>query len=220
MSSGEVTLFHRDDKMINARRNMVAKLEERGISGSVLNAMMNVPRHLFVSEALCYRAYDDTALPIGFGQTISTPSIVASMVQSLRLTGDESVLDIGSGSGYQSAVLAELAGTVTAMERIPELARRSKEVLRYLGYNIDVINSEDFNDVEGTFDRIIVAAGVKIFPEELLYKLKDGGILVIPIDCDDSHHEIRRIVKKKGNEFFEEIIGRARFVPYIVGGSL
>ena len=148
---------------------------------------------------------------IVFGQTISTPSIVASMVQSLRLTGVESVLDIGSGSGYQSAVLAELAGTVTAMERIPELARRSKEVLRYLGYNIDVINSEDFNDVEGTFDRIIVAAGVKIFPEELLYKLKDGGILVIPIDCDDSHHEIRRIVKKKGNEFFEEIISNCSF---------
>ncbi len=211
-------MYLNDDRMINARRNMVVKLEQRGISsGSVLNAMMRVPRHFFVSEALCYRAYDDTSLPIGFGQTISTPSVVASMVQSLRLTGDESVLDIGSGSGYQSAVLAELAGSVTAMERIPDLAERSRTVLQKLGYMVRVINSDNFNDIEGSFDRIIVAAGVKLFPSELLAKLNEGGILVIPVDESGKNHQIKRIVKKKEDDFFEEIIGRATFVPYIMG---
>jgi len=215
--SGEDILYRSDDKMINARRNMVIKLEQRGISsGSVLEAMFRVPRHLFVSDALCYRAYDDTSLPIGFGQTISTPSVVASMVQSLRLTGDETVLDIGSGSGYQSAVLAELSGSVTAMERIPELAERSKDVLQRLGYNVKVTNAENFNDIEGAFDRIIVAAGVKIFPSDLLEKLNDGGILVIPVDENGRNHQIKRIVKKREGEFFEEIIGRATFVPYIM----
>ncbi|HOP61924.1 MAG TPA: protein-L-isoaspartate(D-aspartate) O-methyltransferase [Spirochaetota bacterium] len=211
-------MYLNDDRMVNARRNMVIKLEQRGISsGSVLEAMYRVPRHMFVSDALCYRAYDDTSLPIGFGQTISTPSVVASMVQSLRLTGDESVLDIGSGSGYQSAVLAELSGAVTAMERIPELAERSNIVLRKLGYNIKVKNSDNFNEIEGSFDRIIVAAGVKIFPDELLGKLNEGGILVIPIDESGKNHQIKRIVKKKSEEYFEEIIGRATFVPYIMG---
>lgn len=211
-------MYLSDDRMINARRNMVIKLEQRGISsGSVLNAMMRVPRHHFVSDALCYRAYDDTSLPIGFGQTISTPSVVASMVQSLRLTGDESVLDIGSGSGYQSAVLSELAGSVTAMERIPELAERSRGVLQNLGYSIRVINADNFNEIEGSFDRIIVAAGVKLFPSELLSKLNEGGILVIPVDESGKNHQIKRIVKKKDDDFFEEIIGRATFVPYIMG---
>ena len=210
-------MYHSDDKMINARRNMVIKLEQRGISsGSVLDAMFRVPRHLFVSDALCYRAYDDTSLPIGFGQTISTPSVVASMVQSLRLTGDESVLDIGSGSGYQSAVLSELAGSITAMERIPELAERSKEVLNKLGYDVKVVNAENFNEIEGLFDRIIVAAGVKIFPSELLAKLNEGGILVIPVDENGKNHKIKRVVKKRDGDFFEEIIGRATFVPYIM----
>ena len=210
-------MYLSDDRMINARRNMVLKLEQRGISsGSVLEAMFRVPRHLFVSDALCYRAYDDTSLPIGFGQTISTPSVVASMVQSLRLTGDETVLDIGSGSGYQSAVLAELAGSVAAMERIPELAERSRGVLKRLGYAVKVTNSGDFNEIDGSFDRIIVAAGVKIFPSELLAKLNENGILVIPVDENGMSHQIKRIVKKRENGFFEEIIGRATFVPYIM----
>ncbi len=214
-------MYLNNDRIINTRRNMVIKLEQRGISsGSVLEAMMRVPRHFFVSDALCYRAYDDTSLPIGFGQTISTPSVVASMVQSLRLTGDESVLDIGSGSGYQSAVLAELSGSVTAMERIPELAERSRGVLQQLGYRIRVINSDDFNEVEGSFDRIIVAAGVKIFPSELLAKLNEGGILVIPVDESGKNHQIKRIVKKKNDDLFEEIIGRATFVPYIMDERL
>jgi protein-L-isoaspartate(D-aspartate) O-methyltransferase len=206
--------------MINARVNMVRKLEQKGISsGSVLQAMLKVPRHVFVSEALCYRAYDDTSLPIGFGQTISTPSVVASMVQSLRLTGDERVLEIGSGSGYQAAVLGELSSQVTGMERISELAERSRGVIFGLKYsNIKIVNSDDFHSVEGNFDRIIVAAGVKIFPVELLEKLEPGGILVIPVDDSNNNHIIKRFVKKKNSDYFEEEIGRANFVPYLVGG--
>jgi len=214
-------LYHNSDRMFNARRNMVIKLEQKGISsGSVLDAMMRVPRDRFVSEALCYRAYDDTSLPIGFGQTISTPSVVASMVQSLRLTGDEKVLEIGSGSGYQAAVLAELAGDITAMERIPELAERSKLVLSALGYNVRVINGDNFNDIESFFDRIIVSAGVRIFPADLLAKLNDGGILVIPVDESGKSHHIKRFVKKSNTDFFEETIGRATFVPYIMNEKI
>jgi len=203
--------------MYNARRNMVMNLELKGISsGSVLDAMMKVPRDRFISEALCYRAYDDTSLPIGFGQTISTPSVVASMVQSLRLTGDEKVLEIGSGSGYQAAILAELAGDVMAMERIPELAERSKNTLSDLGYKVKVVNSDNFHDIDSLFERIIVSAGVRIFPSELLAKLETGGILVIPVDEKGESHRIKRFVKKGEDDFFEEIIGRATFVPYIM----
>lgn len=214
-------MYRNNDRGFNARRNMVIKLEQKGISsGSVLDAMMRVPRDMFVSDALCFRAYDDTSLPIGFGQTISTPSIVASMVQSLRLTGDENVLEIGSGSGYQAAVLAELAGYVTAMERIPELAERSKAVLSALGYNVKVVNSDNFNDIGSVFDRIIVSAGVRIFPADLLAKLNIGGILVIPVDESGKNHRIKRFVKKGETDFFEEIIGRATFVPYIMNEKI
>jgi len=205
--------------MFRPRLAMVRGLQQKGISaGSVLDAMLNVPRHLFVSDALRYRAYDDTSLPIGFGQTISTPSVVASMVQALKLTGDERVLEIGSGSGYQAAVLAELACEVTAMERIPELADRSRSVLSGLGYSVRVVTGDDFNSVESLFDRIIVAAGAPVMPYDLLEKLEPGGILVIPVSEKGMGHSIKRFVRKKDGAFFEEVIGMANFVPYVTGG--
>jgi len=142
------------------------------------------------------------------------------MVQSLRLTGDEKVLEIGSGSGYQAAVLAELAGEVMAMERIPELAERSKMVLSSLGYKVKVINGDNFNDIDSAFDRIIVSAGVRIFPADLLAKLNEGGILVIPVDESGKNHQIKRFVKKGETGYFEEIIGRATFVPYIMNENI
>ncbi|NLV68892.1 MAG: protein-L-isoaspartate(D-aspartate) O-methyltransferase [Spirochaetes bacterium] len=209
-------MYHNSDSMYRPRLAMVEKLQQKGISsGSVLEAMLRVPRHLFVSDALCYRAYDDTSLPIGFGQTISTPSVVASMVQSLKLTGDEKVLEIGSGSGYQAALLAELSSSVTAMERIPELAERSRSVLSSLGYTVRVITDDDFNVIDSVFDRIIVAAGVAIMPYNLLEKLEPGGILVIPVNENGRGHRIKRFVRKKDNDYFEEVIGMATFVPYI-----
>jgi protein-L-isoaspartate(D-aspartate) O-methyltransferase len=134
----------------------------------------------------------------------------------LKLTGDENVLEIGSGSGYQAAILAELSQNVTAMERIPQLAERSMTVLKELGYNVNIVNSDNFNSIDAMFDRIIVSAGVRILPEYLLAKLKDGGILVIPVDENGTNHHINRYVKKSSTDYFEEIIGRATFVPYIV----
>ncbi len=209
-------MYHKTDSMYRPRLAMVEKLHQKGISsGSVLEAMLKVPRHLFVSDALCYRAYDDTSLPIGFGQTISTPSVVASMVQSLKLTGDEKVLEIGSGSGYQAAVLSELSSAVTAMERIPELAERSRTVLGSLGYMVRIVTGDDFNEIDSFFDRIIVAAGVSLMPYNLLEKLEPGGILVIPVNENGRGHNIKRFVRKKDNDFFEEVIGMATFVPYI-----
>lgn len=212
-------MYHNTDSMYRPRLAMVEKLQQKGISsGSVLEAMLEVPRHLFVSDALCYRAYDDTSLPIGFGQTISTPSVVASMVQSLKLTGDEKVLEIGSGSGYQAAILSRLSSGVTAMERIPELAERSRAVLGSLGFMVRVLTGDDFNEIDSVFDRIIVAAGVSVMPYALLEKLEPGGILVIPVNENGRGHSIKRFVRKKDNEFFEEVIGMATFVPYITAG--
>ena len=209
-------MYHKTDSMYRPRLAMVEKLHQKGISsGSVLEAMLKVPRHLFVSDALCYRAYDDTSLPIGFGQTISTPSVVASMVQSLKLTGDEKVLEIGSGSGYQAAVLSELSSAVTAMERIPELAERSRTVLGSLGYMVRIVTGDDFNEIDSFFDRIIVAAGVSLMPYNLLEKIEPGGIMVIPVNENGRGHNIKRFVRKKDNDFFEEVIGMATFVPYI-----
>ncbi len=211
-------MFLNADFMERTRRAMVQKLERKGISsGSVLDAMYSVPRHLFVSEALCYRAYDDTSLPIGFDQTISTPSVVASMVEALRLTGDEKVLEIGSGSGYQAAVLSMLSSQVTAMEIIPQLAERSSAVLKKLKYhNVTVVCSGDFNTVDDVFDRIIVSAGADILPADLLGKLNTNGILVIPISGTGKNHTITRYIKKSDGGYFQEVIGNASFVPYVV----
>ncbi len=164
------------------KQGLIAELRKKGISsGSVLEAMASVPRHLFVSEALRFHAYDDISLPIGNGQTISKPSVIARMVQALGLTGDERVLEIGTGSGYQSAIISRLAGSLVTMERIEELFNRARGVLFGLGYrNITFLRSGDFNEAEGMFDAVIVAAGADILPVSLFGKIAPGGRLVIP----------------------------------------
>jgi protein-L-isoaspartate(D-aspartate) O-methyltransferase len=161
------------------------QLIPRGISDErVIKAMLKVPRHLFVEEALWERAYGDHALPIGEGQTISQPYMVAIMSELLRLTGVEKVLEIGTGSGYQAAVLAELCAKVCTVERIGSLAMRARKVLDFLGYSNVAVRTFDgtygWRD-EAPFDGIIVTAASPDVPQPLFEQLKEGGRMLVPI---------------------------------------
>lgn len=198
------------------REGMLRRLKEQGIhSGSVLDALFKVPRHVFVSEALQYSAYAETSLPIGFGQTISKPLIIAMMVQALGLSGEERVLEIGTGSGYQTALLAELSGEIVSMERIGELLERARSQVIIMGYtNVRFIHTHDFCDAGNNFDRIIVAAGTDIMPVELLELLRPGGILLIPVGKKEKH-VIMKFKKRSDGSVLEESIGEATFVPYV-----
>ena len=181
MSAGGVsTAFERE------RTRMVdEQIARRGIADErVLAAMRRVPRHLFVDEALRDRAYGDHALPIGEEQTISQPYIVALMTSLLRLTGQEKVLEIGTGSGYQTAVLAEIARRVCSIERLPRLAQRARAVLDGLGYsNVWVrVGSGTLGwPDEAPFDRIVVTAGGPSVPPPLFEQLSAGGIMILPL---------------------------------------
>lgn len=193
------------------------QLIPRGIQDErVLEAMRKVPRHLFVDEPLRYRAYDDMALSIGEGQTISQPYMVAIMTELLELTGTERVLEIGTGSGYQAAILAELAQTVYSVERIPSLARRAEERLRSLEYRNVHIKVDDGTlgwKEEAPFDRIIVTAGAPKIPEPLMDQLGENGILVAPIG-ERYSQQLVKIRKAKGT-VQQEFHTLCVFVPLI-----
>lgn len=203
------------DQFERERKLMVrSQIEARGITDSrVLAAMEKVPRHLFVPENLRKQAYDDGPLPIGFGQTISQPYIVAYMTQQLRLSGKEKVLEIGTGSGYQAAILAELAAEVYTIEIIPELGRRAEATLRSLGYlNVHVRIGDGYLGwpEEAPFDAIIVTAAPEKIPPPLIEQLKVGGRLIIPVG--DEFQELVLVRKtKKGIEQERKI--PVRFVP-------
>ena len=177
-------------------------LVRRGIrEPRVLAAMRKVPRHLFVDEALRDRAYDDHPLPIGEGQTISQPFIVGLMSELLWLEGTEKVLEIGTGSGYQTAVLAELARRVCTIERLPALAARAWGVLERLGYTnvwVRVGGGTLGWPEEAPFDRIIVTAGAPAVPPPLFEQLAEGGRMVLPIG--DQTEQTLTIVEKVGGE--------------------
>lgn len=203
------------------RESFAASLWGSGVSSPrVLEMMRRVPRHRFVSEALRYNAYKDISLPIGYGQTVSRPSVIARMVEALELRGHERVLEIGTGSGYQSAILAGLCGYLVTVERIGELRRRAEVLLNSMNYrNIGFIHSDDFNSARGSFDSIIVAAGTDLFPADIVYKLNEGGRLVIPVS-NGSGHTIRKIVRMSNRDIITEDIGEATFVPYITEGVI
>jgi protein-L-isoaspartate(D-aspartate) O-methyltransferase len=185
------------------RERMVEEqLGRRGITdGRVLDAMRKVPRQHFVEEALRDRAYGDHPLPIGDGQTISQPYMVAAMTQLLRLTGSEKVLEVGSGSGYQTAVLAELARRVCSIERLPGLAARARRILEELGYTNAVIRTGDGTygwPDEAPFDRILVTAGAPAVPGPLVQQLAEGGRLVVPVGEPQS--QTLHVVEKVGGQ--------------------
>jgi len=168
------------------RERMVEEqLVRRGITDArVLSVMRRLPRHRFVEEALRDRAYGDHPLPIGESQTISQPYIVAAMTQLLQLQGHEKVLEIGTGSGYQTAVLAELVRRVCSIERLPALATRARQILEELGYTNAVVKTADGTygwPDEAPFDRILVTAGAPAVPAPLFQQLAEGGRLVLPI---------------------------------------
>ena len=182
----------------------------------VLNALRVVPRHLFVPESLSDLAYKNSPLPIGFNQTISQPYIVASMTELLDLQGDEKVLEIGTGSGYQAAVLAEICQQVFTIEIISELGMQAQKVLKELGYkNINIRIGDGYEGwpEEAPFDRIIVTCAPTNIPKPLIDQLRPGGMIVIPVG---KAHEVQKlvvVVKTKNGKVYEREQYPVRFVP-------
>lgn len=203
-----------------AKAELIKHLSWEIADKRVVEAMKRVPREAFVPQEYYYAAYEDRPLSIGFGQTISQPFIVALMIQALELKGDEKVLELGTGSGYEAAVLAELAKQVVTVEIIPELAESAKRVLEKLGYsNVEVhIAGKTLGWLEDApYDAIIVSAGAPSIPQILLGQLSWGGRLVIPVG---SHwqQELMKIRKdKEGNKV--ENLGACYFVPLIGEGA-
>jgi protein-L-isoaspartate(D-aspartate) O-methyltransferase len=201
-----------------ARRDMVARqIRDRGIrSARVLAAMEAVPRHLFVPPALVSNAYSDEALPIGEGQTISQPYVVAASAEALSLEGHERVLEVGAGTGYLAAVLSLLAREVIALEAIPVLAVAAHERLARLGYaNVRVEEGDGSQGfaADAPFDAILVSAAAPAVPQPLVDQLVEGGRLVIPVGISD-HQELLRIVKA-GGRTTEQSLFACRFVPLV-----
>jgi len=206
------------DKYKHLREWMVeSQIVERGIRDKrVIEVMKKVPRHLFVPEDIIESAYDDRALPIGRGQTISQPYIVALMTELLELKGDDKVLEIGTGSGYQAAILAELVKEVYTIERVEPLAEEAKRRFEKLGLkNIKVYvkdGTEGLPD-ESPFDKIIITAATPDIPQPLVEQLKEGGIIVAPVGERYSQYMLKAI--KKGKELERSYLIPVAFVPLI-----
>lgn len=201
------------------RRNEMVKrqIEARNITApQVLAAMRRVPRHLFVSEALRHKAYEDHPLPIGEQQTISQPYIVAEMTQALELTADDRVLEIGTGSGYQAAVLAEIAFRVYTVERLYPLYRRARKLFDTLKYHNIVTRYADGTmgwKEESPFDAIIVTAGAPQMPDRLLAQLADGGRMVLPVGNQYTQDLVKIVRDEKG--WHQTSLGGCRFVKLV-----
>ena len=207
----------RDAYELTRARMVEEQLVKRGIGDErVLAAMRKVPRHLFVEEALRDRAYGDHPLPIGEEQTISQPYIVALMTALLELAGTEKVLEVGTGSGYQTAVLAELARRVCSIERLPRLAERARALLEGLGYDnvwIRVGGGTLGWPDEAPFDRILVTAGGPAVPPPLFQQLAEGGRMVLPLG--DEANQTLTVVDKVGGEMRTRTHGECKFVKLV-----
>lgn len=200
-----------------ARQHMVEALKRHGIIDQrVLDAIASVPRHRFVSGETQSAAYDDRALPIGAGQTISQPYMVALMTQELRLQGPETVLEIGTGSGYQAAVLARLVKRVVTIERIPSLAERARRTLRELGISNVECHVGDGSlgwKAAAPYDGIVVTAGAPNVPESLYQQLRPEGRLVIPVSHDMAEM-LQTVVRGKHGPIVTDVC-ECSFVPLL-----
>lgn len=207
-----------EEELKKAREEMVELIKSRGIKDEkVLKAMLKVPRHLFVDKSLWESAYADHPLPIGYGQTISQPYIVALMTEALKLKGNEKVLEIGTGSGYQAAILAEITKKVYTVEIIKDLADKARERLRSLGYTYVKVKWDDgYNGWEeyAPYDAIIVTCAPDHVPPPLIKQLKEGGRMVIPVGPPGMYQTLWLIEKKDGKLKFTDL-GGVIFVPLV-----
>jgi protein-L-isoaspartate(D-aspartate) O-methyltransferase len=200
------------------RMRLIQRLRESGIvDEQVLTAMSNVPRHIFLDEALAHRSYEDTALPIGYSQTLSQPYIVARMTEVLMRHKPGRVLELGTGSGYQTAILAELVDQVFSVERIKPLQDRARERMRTLGLRNVLMKHADGGmgwPDKGPFDGIMVTAAPREVPEDLKSQLADGGVMVVPIG---EHTQMLTEIVRQGNDFRVSEVEPVRFVPLQAG---
>jgi protein-L-isoaspartate(D-aspartate) O-methyltransferase len=204
------------------RRSMVtSQIEARGIRDErILRAMRDVPRERFVPPEHRAEAYSDSPLPIGFGQTISQPYVVALMIQRLELMEGDRVLEVGAGSGYAAAVMSRIVGEVLAMERIGALAQRSAVLLTELGCdNVDVRHGDgrDGWPERAPFDAVSIAAGGADVPDSLLAQLTVGGRLMMPLKRGIFGQRLVRVRREASDRFIEERLGRVHFVPLVRG---
>ena len=200
---------------------LIAQLQQLGISDDrVLQAMAHLPREAFVDEAFAHQAWENSALPIGFGQTISQPYMVARMTEQLLMVQPTTVLEIGTGSGYQTAVLAQLVGHVYTVERIKTLQYQAKRRLQRLDlHNVSTRHGDGWAGwpTKAPFDAIIVTAAARMVPDALIHQLRDGGRLIIPVG--ESRQELL-LIEKSGMRVRTEVLEAVRFVPLVHGELL
>jgi protein-L-isoaspartate(D-aspartate) O-methyltransferase len=198
------------------RHRMVeTQIRRRGLRDErLLAAFESVPRHLFVPEDVRRAAYDDMPLPIGHGQTISQPYIVALMISLLQLRGDERVLEVGTGSGYQAAILSRMSGQVESLELVPELGDAAERLLQELGYSNVHVHTGDGSlgwSISAPYPAIIAAASAPEVPKPLLEELSEGGRLVLPVEAN--HQQLLKVYTRRQGEFPERTITAVAFVP-------
>ena len=200
---------------------LIGQLIRQGIHDErVLAAMANVPREAFVDEAFAHQAWENMALPIGFGQTISQPYMVARMTEQLMMVQPTTVLEIGTGSGYQTAVLAQLVGHVYTVERIKTLQYQAKRRLQRLDlHNVSTRHGDGWAGwpTKAPFDAIIVTAAARMVPDALIHQLRDGGRLIIPVG--ESRQELL-LIEKSGMRVRTQVLEAVRFVPLVHGELL
>lgn len=201
------------------RKKLVDIIRQKGIKNErVLEAINQIPRHQFLDSSFLNFAYQDQAFPIGSGQTISQPYTVAFQTELLQIKKGEKVLEVGTGSGYQACVLAEMGAKVFTIERQKKLFDKTKALLINLKYSqIKTFYGDGYKGLPtfGPFDKMIVTAGAPFIPEDLLKQLKPNGILVIPVDIDQDIQEMIRITRKENGIFEKESFGKFRFVPML-----
>lgn len=204
-----------------ARERLIARLREQGIVDErVLEVIYNLPRHLFIDEALSHRAYEDTALPIGSGQTISQPYVVARMTEVILEVNPKRVLEVGTGCGYQCAVLSQLVDEVYSIERIDALYRKAFRILRELKIDNAKLRYGDGYagwPEKAPFDAILVAAAPEEIPPALLHQLSEGGRLIIPVGSG-SQQQLQSFTRC-GDEFYQEDLDSVIFVPMLSGAG-